>query len=1016
MKLNLKLLRAVLRSTLLIIALTFIVSFKTSAQAPYNPMASVDSQLRELFSPLCHPTPEPLFLYDMAVHTMDSIIYTDNCPDTLYRDVWYKMYEEFRNSAYDTTVMIPHDSVYTLTAAFSSDTNIVNVMVYDYLRFNDSALSSNYYFTADTINNILIENGFPCELNPYLTKRVFAVCPSEYIQSWSVVTFRVDPAFIFHDNANDFMSNNRTLKIDFGDGSGIHIFPANTISHHTATYNFSGKAYVKAYVYDLGNPTPIMSSLSEIVVTDIPKPKPDTMFDVSGAKVSIYEPCIESGGPLKKTLIYVEGIDHGDILKKWNRDAWTIYNEVIEKGGLNLLLNFGYRIAIVDWHNSRRNIIDNAYTLEQVIMKLKCDQVTVADTGTHQQFVIMAESMGGLVARYAMCHMEQNWSTLGGCLPEKMHNTRLLITLDAPNNGANIPLALQHLYRSTSRMLFGSNTISQWLSGKINNSLLDATSAKQMLLYHVDTYNPTTQEYSEHTLRTNFKSDLNDVGNYPQYSKLLAISSASLKGIGQTHVYDTFQRTPNDYLIDFESNQWIRVFGNDAQLLGSNLELRTSPNGDGTITANTIDFYKPKVFISIKKWKLKVVVTSTYWYSIGGAVYGKNMLPYDVSPGSVENYNDWLITKDYQPTDAAYMILFGMNHPVYDKNTHTWTVNTTHGGGKFAFGRSATMYTDGMHWSFIPTISALDYSGGLYENIEDENIVTKTNATPFDVIVGLTDNWENQLRVIDSTAPTVNIMKRNVYRYNMNHLYFPRYRLGDWQNGIYSNLFPDTYPACDGKSGGLKYWLNREIGDDSLWVENRQTAWTCLYDAERYIGVNQRNIYYQYPYTSTVVRTIPGMYSKKDDLVIAPSTITIFMTRDTNEIFVPSPQYDDLYLKDTIPWVRCCPITGSPKAGNTSEVEKPGVVNVAKSPSFIVYPNPTNGDEIFIKYKSIVDEKSVISIYNQVGQKMFEQFYNETSNGISTIKLSINGKIPSGIYIVKLKNGDKSYQKTIVFK
>lgn len=1016
MKLKLKLLRQVFANTCLLIVLAFGISFKTSAQAPYNPMASVDSQLRELFSPLCHPTPEPLFLYDMAVHTMDSIIYTDNCPDTLYRDVWYKMYEEFRNSAYDTTVMIPHDSVYTLTADFSDDTNVVNVMVYDYLRFNDSALSCNYYFTADTTNNVLIENGYPCELNPYLTQRVFAVCPSEYVQSWSTVTFRVDPAFIFHDNANDFISNNRTLKIDFGDGTGFHIFPTNSVSHHTATYGFSGKAYVKAYVYDLGNPTPIMRSLSEIIVTDVERPEPDTTFDISGAKVSFWYPCEQSGGPLKKTIIYVEGIDHGDVLKKTNRNAWSMYHDVIQRNGLNMLLNFGYQFAVVDWHNSRRDIKDNAYTLEQVIMKLKCDQVTAADTGTHQQFIIMAESMGGLVSRYAMCEMEQSWSTLGGCLPEKMHNTRLLITLDAPNNGANIPLAIQHLYRNTSRFLFGGNTITQWLSGKLNNSLLDATSAKQMLLYHVDTYNPFTEEYSEHNKRTDFKSDLNDIGNYPQYAKLLAISSGSLKGIGQTHVYDTFQRTPNDYLMDLESNQWIRVFGNDAQLLGTNLELRTTPNGNGTITTNTIDFYRPKVSIKIKSWKLKVVVTSAYWYSIGGSVYGKNLLPYDVAPGSVENYNDWLITKDYQPTNSAFALLFGMNHPTYNKNTHTWTVNTSYGGGKFAFGRSATMYTDGMHWCFMPTISALDYSGGLYENIEDENIVTKTSANPFDVIVGFTENWENRIQVIDTLADAEDIIKRNVYRYHTPHLDMPRYRLGDWQSGIYFGI-PDTYPTCEGTPGGLKYWLNREIGDDSLFVENRETAWTCIYDAERYIGVNQRNIYYQYPYISTVVRTIPGMYSKRDDFAIASGTIVIFMTRDTNDIFVPTPQYDDLYLKDTIPWVRCCPITGSEKRGNTSSIEELNTNATKINGSLTVYPNPTDGNEIFIRYKSTIDDKSSVSVYNQVGQKMFEQIYNETSTGVTTLKLNVvRGQIPSGLYIVRLKNGGKTYQKTIVFQ
>lgn len=1018
---KLKLLCRVFANALLItIVLTFGISFKTSAQAPYNPMASVDSQLRELFSPLCHPTPEPLFLHDMSVHLMDSIIYTDNCPDTIYRDIWYKIYEELRTSAYDTTVTLPVDSIYTLGAGFYGDTVVMNVLAYDYLRFNDSALSCNYYFTADTVNNILIENGAPCELNPYVTQRVFSVSPILYHLKWANVIYRIDPDFIFQDNANDFAAKNRTLQIDFGDGSGWHTFPTNTVTHQSITYTTAGKGYIRARVYEFGNPTPIMSSVCEVITNDIPRPAPSQKILIDDATVDIWNPCLESGGPLKKTIIYIEGIDHGDALAIDDRDGAYMYQTMIKAMHVNDLRNFGYQIATINWKNSRRDIKDNAHTLQEVIKYFKCEQATSGDTGTHQQFVIIAESMGGLVARYAMCDWEQNWSTIGGCLPEKMHNTRLLITWDSPHQGANMPIAVQHFYRNTSRFLFGANTITQWLAGKITKSLLDATAVKQMLVYHVDTYNPTTKEYSEHSKRTDFKDDLNDLGNYPQYAKLVAYSNGSLKGIGQTHYYDTIQRTPNDYLLDLNSNQWIRAFGNTIQLLGTNLELRTTPNGSGPINANTIDFYKPKIFIRIKLGKLTVRLSSSYWFSIGGTIHGENVKPYDVAPGSVEDYNNWLISDYYQPSNQAFALLFGFNHPTYNSTSHTWSVNTLIGGGKFALGRDVTLTTDGMHWCFMPTISALDYNtNDLYENIEDENISTKTAATPFDLIVGIPHEYW-RFTGPDTLAHNSSAQQEiafNIRRYQRYHTSKRTDGLGTWFNGVAStNNF--RYDSCGTTVGGIKYWLNREIGDDSLLVENRETAWTCLYDAEKYIGVNERSDYYQYPCCSTSSNIIPGMYSKEDNLVIGAGTYVIFMTRDTNEISVPSPLYDGVHVKDTIPWVRCCGTLGDGiNNKNTSGlIAQKGFEKNESEPSyFMVYPNPVTNNEISIVFNATPDKESVITIYDLTGKKVMEKKYVESVNGRVSYKLKTEkGMFPGGVYLIKVKNGVNNYHSKVI--
>lgn len=1000
------------------VLITLCSSIKANAQldsANYDPIADIDSQLRRIFMPICHPDPGPWFLYDMASHSLDSIEFTDNNPDTIQRDVWFKIYEEMRNSAYNRSAFITDDSIYTLNCQFRKDTVAMNIMAYDYLRFNDSALSSNYYFTADTVNDTLIENGYPCELNPFITQRVFAASPMEFFLAYKTITFRVDPTFIFHDSYNDFMANNWTIQIDFGDGSGWHTITNPTmVSHFTITYPTKGLKVIRTRVLD-GPSTVIMTSNSMVQASDRVKPTPQRKIFIGDASVSVWEPCSESGGPLQKTIFYLEGLDVQDASPFHDRDEEQIYLEMVEDAKIPELLNFGYQIAVVNWDNSRRDIKDNAQTLIDILKYFKCEQVTLGDSGTHQQFVIIAESMGGLVARYALCDFEQNWSTIGGCLAEKMHNTRLLITFDSPHKGANIPIAYQHLYRNVTRLIFGANTISQRQQAVLNKAMLDAKSVKQMLLYHVDSYNPITQEYSQHNDKGDFDDDLLNIGNYPQYCKLVAMSNGSLKGIGQTHFYDTLQRTPNDYLMDWDINMWVTLFGETAILAGTNFELRTTPNGNGTIHTSNYDFYKPKVKITIKKWKLKVVVTSSYWYSVGGSYYGKNVKPYDVIPGSLYDVNSMAIDEGWEASGLIRTLVFGLNKPHYDTTTHVWSLSHWTGGKRFAFGRDVRFTTDGLHFCFIPTFSALNYDiTDWWENIEDETMSTKMSKTPFDLITGITERYP--YLHINNQPPlslTGNFIAYNVKKYNREHLQIRNDSLGDWVNGVSGNKPIWRYPNCNETQGHRKYWLNQEIGDDTLRIENRETAWMCLYDAERYIAVNERSPFYRYVSTTPATFIIPGMYSKENDLTIASGKLLILMTRDTNNIHVPTSYSRTEYVKDSIPWVRCCFFGAKSTLPENPELEKIESENA----EFIVYPNPISNNEITIRYTAVPDPNSRLVIYNISGSRMIDKSFDENNNGITTYKLEIEqGKYPSGLYYITLKNGDKLYKQSIIIK
>lgn len=64
--------------------------------------------------------------------------------------------------------------------------------------------------------------------------------------------------------------------------------------------------------------------------------------------------------------------------------------------------------------------------------------------GSTEKLVIAGPSMGGQITRYALAYMEKQYAATNNN-PIWLHNTRLWISIDSPNLGANIPEGLQAL-------------------------------------------------------------------------------------------------------------------------------------------------------------------------------------------------------------------------------------------------------------------------------------------------------------------------------------------------------------------------------------------------------------------------------------------------------------------------------------------------------------------------------------------------------------------------------------------
>lgn len=122
----------------------------------------------------------------------------------------------------------------------------------------------------------------------------------------------------------------------------------------------------------------------------------------------------------------------------------------------------------------------NAYVLETLLNNLKPKLALDPATNQPYKYTVIGPSMGGLISRYALAHMEQQQQLLADATqpadPWWDHNTAEWISLDVPHMGANIPLGDQHF------LDFYKGSVE---SARANlEQRLNSTAAKQFLVAH----------------------------------------------------------------------------------------------------------------------------------------------------------------------------------------------------------------------------------------------------------------------------------------------------------------------------------------------------------------------------------------------------------------------------------------------------------------------------------------------------------------------------------------------------
>jgi hypothetical protein len=267
---------------------------------------------------------------------------------------------------------------------------------------------------------------------------------------------------------------------------------------------------------------------------------------------------LSSDGVFDKPFVFVEGIDFG-----LDRDGHPIHEEhrhgtfgwceftsgfqdpdvtddlVYGYDDLHLMpellqqiRDYGYDIVLVDFHDGAASLQQNAALVEEVIRL--CNEYKLANNA----LVVSGASMGGVITRYALRHMELNGED---------HCVRLWVSFDAPHVGAHIPRALQESIKFNLEH-------GQEQALLFRDRYLMRPAARQML---------DVQVFSGLNEYEDWYGELDEMG-YPQNCRKIAISNGLSNGEGLQYTEERMLDWNCDGAgIDFEK-QYLYHEGGDA--------------------------------------------------------------------------------------------------------------------------------------------------------------------------------------------------------------------------------------------------------------------------------------------------------------------------------------------------------------------------------------------------------------------------------------------------------------------
>lgn len=573
---------------------------------------ALDNALASMFQPLDLDSVKTGFLLDRAVEAVDIRKYNGTLANDNYVDLM-----SFRNT------LITLNSAIVNSTATSFDGNAITNSLHEQGVVNLGVAAFKYnYIASNALTNNLIsyQNGVVDDVfvngiwqDPYSDDYVFVFAPSVPIVQGSSVTYQLTIDKMFTNLDVDLVNH----PLEFDNGNGVYV-PIDLPYESTCSYS-AGDKHLRLRL-TLSNNT-VLESHAKITILGtasnaVNMPQPDftqTVYTYSGGQqisaLVTGKSC--NTGTVTKPFVFVEGFD--DVILGYFRNLSQLFSgslvKYYEEGYFDELLNrivgrsYGdldfywfyntlpssitdnYDVFYVDLKNPEADISDNAILLQSAlewINGLKC-------VGAERN-IVMGHSMGGLIARYALCDMEAS---------QTPHETDVYVSFDSPHMGVNVPLGLQYAFRDLFSVLYGNSSstglllfdnydpVSSYLM-----SVYSCPSAKQMMYYYVEPDGSMTTNY-----HTSWQTALNTIG-FPRGDTGHPIENLSVVNGGiidttNSCLLDLDVSIGNDPLITSGWLRWLLHMFTKASNLEMSLEAYRN-NGNGGIVGTSAGVYKKK--------------------------------------------------------------------------------------------------------------------------------------------------------------------------------------------------------------------------------------------------------------------------------------------------------------------------------------------------------------------------------------------------------------------------------------
>ena len=515
--------------------------------------------------------------------------------------------------------------------------------------------------------------------NPYEEKQIFALTPA--LSSFNKFNFKIKlPNSLFLSN-----QSSQILKIEYklSDNQSYQLLPYNQL----IDVNYSAEGtYHWTFKLTLNSGQVLYSHTQFIIdghldqytdITDVASKSnlgqySKQTISIGSSKATLYIKLAPGHTQITKPLIVAEGFDMGAIITPSREAGLTNIDGFIRSltyenydSTLRYYLSSNYDIIYVDWNNGVDYIQNNAALLVEAI------QWVNANKSSTEKNVVLGQSMGGLVARFALKDMEDNGL---------VHDTKLFISHDSPHLGANIPAGLQYMLINISKtyvkspILVGLGELvlpifNQGISVSDILTLTATPAARQMLINYVN-YN----YVMDNSIHNNWQNQLKTKG-YPKLTRNVAISNGSECGTDQNL---------QDLLTLYKETGQQHLF---SDIIG--------------------------VLVGVATWRLDMIVLA--------ALPGSSKYVFDFNVKPMTNINE---NKQVYKGNIKYKkkILWFINAQVSllsgsrNQPTNVLPIDK-YGGGKFILAENElpSFLKDNLSttpFSFIPTPSAIDYKLG----------------------------------------------------------------------------------------------------------------------------------------------------------------------------------------------------------------------------------------------------------------------------------------------------------------